>query len=119
VGSAWPTATGAAPQWLALAAALAAAHDDADPDEIALETTRPRVLCYAQHPPTTQYTPMTNADDTTSLQEQLAAHRRTLAVYLRQLASLGADHAPPGVHNGIAEAGCGSANQQIKEEFYR
>jgi tetratricopeptide (TPR) repeat protein len=47
--------------------------------------------------------PMIN-DDTTSLLDQLAAHRRTLAVYLRQLASLGANHAPPGVHNGIAEA---------------
>jgi Tfp pilus assembly protein PilF len=52
----------------------------------------------------TQRTPMTDADNTTSLQEQLAAHRRTLAVLLRQLANLGADHAPPGVHNGIAEA---------------
>ena len=47
---------------------------------------------------------MTDADDTASLQEQLAAHRRTLAILLRQLANLGADHAPPGVHNGIAEA---------------
>lgn len=34
----------------------------------------------------------------------LTAHRKTLGVYLRQLASLGADHASPGVHNGIAEA---------------
>jgi ribosomal protein L29 len=41
---------------------------------------------------------------TTSLQEQLAAHRRTLAVLRRQLANLGADHSPPGVVGGIAEA---------------
>jgi tetratricopeptide (TPR) repeat protein len=47
---------------------------------------------------------MADADDTTNLQEQLAAHRATLAVYLRQLANLGADYSPPGVHNGIAEA---------------
>jgi formylglycine-generating enzyme required for sulfatase activity len=52
----------------------------------------------------TQRTPMTDADNTTYLQELLAAHRRTLAVLLRQLANLGADYAPPGVHNGIAEA---------------
>jgi hypothetical protein len=39
--------------------------------------------------------PMTDADETNHLQAQLAAHRRTLAVLLRQLASLGADHAPP------------------------
>src|SRR5882672_6930427 len=48
--------------------------------------------------------PMTAAEETMRLQEQLAAHRATLAILLRQLASLGADHAPPGVHNGIAEA---------------
>jgi hypothetical protein len=47
---------------------------------------------------------MTDADHITSLQDLLAAQRRTLAVLLRQLANLGADHAPPGVHNGIAEA---------------
>lgn len=41
---------------------------------------------------------------TTSLLQQLAAHRATLAILLRQLASLGADYAPPGVHNGIVEA---------------
>src|SRR5690349_16574874 len=34
----------------------------------------------------------------------LAAQRRTLAVYLQQLANLGSDYAPPGVHNGAAEA---------------
>jgi hypothetical protein len=47
---------------------------------------------------------MTDAEEITSLQEQLAAHRATLAVLLRQLASLGSDYAPPGVHHGIAEA---------------
>ena len=47
---------------------------------------------------------MTDADDTTNLKDQIAAHRRTLAILLRQLANLGADYAPPGVHNGIAEA---------------
>jgi hypothetical protein len=47
---------------------------------------------------------MTDADDIKSLQEQLAAHRATLAVLLRQRADLGADHAPPGVHNGITQA---------------
>jgi tetratricopeptide (TPR) repeat protein len=47
---------------------------------------------------------MSDTDNTTSLKDQLAAHRRTLAVYLRQLANLGADHAPPGVHNGIDKA---------------
>jgi hypothetical protein len=47
---------------------------------------------------------MADAADMTSLQEQLAAHRRTLAVYLRQLANLGANNAPLGIHNGIAEA---------------
>src|SRR5262245_24289628 len=62
------------------------------------------VLCYPQHPPPTQRTPMTDADDITSLQELLAAQRRTLAVYRHQLANLGADHAPPGVHNGIVDA---------------
>jgi hypothetical protein len=53
---------------------------------------------------------MTDADKTTSLQEQLAAHRATLTVYLRQLASLGADHAPPGLHNGINDARAGIAH---------
>jgi len=36
--------------------------------------------------------------------ELLAAHRRTLAVYLKQLAALGSAYAPPGVTNGIREA---------------
>jgi tetratricopeptide (TPR) repeat protein len=60
-----------------------------------LATIPHRVLCCAQHPPPTQRTPMTVADDTTSLQEQLAAHRERLATLLRQVAVHGADHAPP------------------------
>ncbi len=36
--------------------------------------------------------------------ELLAAHRRTLSIYLRQLASSGFVHAPPTVLNGIQEA---------------
>src|SRR5690242_10493346 len=47
---------------------------------------------------------MSDAEEVDQLQQQLAMHRRTLAVYLRQLANLGADYAPPGVHNGIADA---------------
>jgi hypothetical protein len=46
--------------------------------------------------------------------ELLAAHRRTLAVYLRQQAQLGV-LAPPGVFNGIAEAQ--SAIRHIKEQL--
>lgn len=47
---------------------------------------------------------MSDAEEITRLHEQLAAHRATLAVLLRQLASLGTDYAPPGVHNGITQA---------------
>jgi hypothetical protein len=36
--------------------------------------------------------------------ELLDAHRRTLAVYLKQQARLGSAYAPPGVANGIREA---------------
>ena len=39
--------------------------------------------------------------------ELLAAHRRTLAVYLKQQAALGSAYAPPGVANGIHEARAG------------
>jgi hypothetical protein len=45
-----------------------------------------------------------NPEDIANQRELLAAHRRTLAIYLRQLAHLDADYAPPVVHNGIAEA---------------
>ncbi len=44
---------------------------------------------------------------------QLADHRRTLAVYLRQLASLGADYAPPGVYNGSADARAAIARLKV------
>jgi WD40 repeat protein len=46
---------------------------------------------------------MLNDEDLANQQDLLAAHRRTLAVYLRQQAELGV-LAPPGVVNGIAEA---------------
>jgi hypothetical protein len=39
--------------------------------------------------------------------ELLAAHRRTLAVYLRQLATLGSAYVPPSVSSGIREARVG------------
>lgn len=41
---------------------------------------------------------------TDDLLEQLTAYRRTLAVYLRQLATLGANTAPPSVFHGIDDA---------------
>src|SRR5690349_16965977 len=47
---------------------------------------------------------MPDAETIDHWRAQLAAHRRTLAVYLQQLANLGSDYAPPGVHNGAAEA---------------
>ena len=43
-------------------------------------------------------------DDTTSLQEQLVAHRRTLATLLRQVATHTAAYAPPAQISGIVEA---------------
>src|SRR5262245_32598441 len=59
--------------------------------------------------------PMTDAEEISRLQEQLAAHRATLAILLRQLASLGSDYAPPGVHHGIAEAR--AAIERLKEQL--
>jgi hypothetical protein len=47
---------------------------------------------------------MSDIEDIDQLQQQLNAHRRTLAHLLRQRASLGTDYAPPGVHNGIEDA---------------
>lgn len=47
---------------------------------------------------------MTDADDKTSLHAQLAAHRERLAVLLKQQATLGEAHTPPGVALGIGEA---------------
>jgi ABC-type branched-subunit amino acid transport system substrate-binding protein len=52
---------------------------------------------------------MPTKDEIEGQRTLLAAHRATLAVLLRQLASLGADHAPSGVHNGIADARDGIA----------
>jgi hypothetical protein len=48
--------------------------------------------------------------------ELLAAHRRTLAVYLKQQAALGSAYAPPGVANGIREAreGIGRAKASLR-----
>jgi len=62
------------------------------------------VLCYPQHPPITQYTPMADADDMSSLQAQLAAHRQRLAILLRQVAIHGAAYAPPAQISDIAQA---------------
>jgi hypothetical protein len=53
-----------------------------------------------------------NPDDIANQQQLLAQHRRTLAIYLHQLANLGANYAPPAVHNGIREAR--AAIQRIK-----
>ncbi len=47
---------------------------------------------------------MPNQDEIDQPIQRLQAHRRTLAVLLRQRASLGADYAPPGIANGIEEA---------------
>ena len=43
-------------------------------------------------------------EDVDNQLELLDAHRRTLAIYLKQRAQLGSAHAPPGVENGIHEA---------------
>lgn len=59
---------------------------------------------------------MPNTDAiTTSLLRQLAAHRATLQVLLIQRAGLGSLHAPPGVHNGMAQARAEIA--QLKAEL--
>jgi hypothetical protein len=47
---------------------------------------------------------MIDADDITSLQKQLAAHRATLVVLLRQVATHTEAYAPPAQISGIAEA---------------
>jgi len=47
---------------------------------------------------------MTDADDTTSLHEQLATHRHTLAILLRQVATHTEAYAPPAQLSGIADA---------------
>ena len=45
----------------------------------------------------------------------LAAHRRTLAIYLRQLANLGANNTSPGIYHGIDDARVAIA--QLKSEL--
>jgi Tfp pilus assembly protein PilF len=47
---------------------------------------------------------MTDADDTTNLKAQLAAHRRTLAILLRQVATHTEAYAPPAQLSGIDKA---------------
>src|SRR6266508_2125980 len=47
---------------------------------------------------------MPTADDIAQQQALLAAHRRTLAALLQQLALLSAAQAPPSVLNGIVDA---------------
>jgi hypothetical protein len=63
---------------------------------------------YGTPPPTSSATPTAvNQEDIDEQQELLEAHRRTLAVYLKQQAKLGSAYAPPGVINGIREARAG------------
>jgi hypothetical protein len=47
---------------------------------------------------------MLSDDEITGQQQLLAAHRRTLAVYLQQQAEIGRAYSPPSLINGIAEA---------------
>lgn len=47
---------------------------------------------------------MPSQEDIEAQRELLATHRRTLSVYLRQLASTGITHAPPALMNGIQDA---------------
>jgi WD40 repeat protein len=46
---------------------------------------------------------MPDQDEIDNQQELLAAHRRTLHIFLKQLADLGHHHAPPGIFAGIRE----------------
>jgi hypothetical protein len=52
----------------------------------------------------------------TDQRELLAGHRRTLAIYLKQLATLGSAYAPPIIANGIREAreGIGRAKAALR-----
>jgi hypothetical protein len=47
---------------------------------------------------------MLSDDEITEQQQLLAAHRRTLAIYLQQQAEIGRAYSPPSLMNGIAEA---------------
>lgn len=51
-----------------------------------------------------QSSPTVSREQIDDQRELLAAHRRTLAIYLKQQAQLGSAFAPPGVANGIHEA---------------
>jgi hypothetical protein len=58
---------------------------------------------------------MLSDDELTQQQQLLAAHRRTLAIYLRQQAEIGRAYSPPSLMNGIAEV---RANiQRIKQRL--
>jgi phosphatidylethanolamine-binding protein (PEBP) family uncharacterized protein len=48
--------------------------------------------------------PQVSQEEIDDQRELLEAHRRTLAIYLKQQAQLGSAYAPPGVANGIREA---------------
>ncbi len=56
--------------------------------------------------------PVPNPDDIADQLELLAAHRSTLAEFLKQQALLGMAYAPPGIANGIRFAR--NAIKQIK-----
>jgi hypothetical protein len=47
---------------------------------------------------------MLSPDEIAEQQQLLAAHRRTLAVYLRQTAEIGRNFSPPSLINGIDDA---------------
>ena len=55
---------------------------------------------------------MPNQEEIDNQQELLRRYRQTLHIYLRQLAELGHQHAPPGLFNGIQE--CRDHIQRIK-----
>jgi hypothetical protein len=54
--------------------------------------------------PNTQTTTDVSPEAIDDQLELLKAHRRTLLIYLKQQATLGSAHAPPGVESGIREA---------------
>jgi hypothetical protein len=58
---------------------------------------------------------MLSDDEIIAQQQLLAAHRRTLAIYLQQQAELGRAYSPPSLINGIAEAR--SNIRQIKQRL--
>jgi hypothetical protein len=58
---------------------------------------------------------MLSDDEITGQQQLLAAHRRTLAIYLQQQAEIGRAYSPPSLVNGIAEAR--ASIRQIKQRL--